>query len=199
MGIYMEIPHTIPHEEGGAMHRFICLMRGINVGGKNMVAMKALKDVFEELGFVGVQTYINSGNILFQSGLSEPMALQADIRNALKTSLNLDVDLMIIGAEELAEALAHAPKWWGVSPESKHNAIFVIPPATSEEIISGVGEVKPEYEKVAWYGQIIFWSAPLATFSRTRWSQIVKSKYYGSITIRNANTAKKLRTMTESK
>jgi len=55
-----------------------------------------------------------------------------------------------------------------------------------------VGEIKPEYEQVDVYGPVIFWSAPMKTFSRTRWSKVVGSAAYGSITIRNANTALKL-------
>lgn len=174
------------------MNQYICLMRGINVGGKNMVTMKSLKDLFEELGFIQVRTYINSGNILFFTDRGAASELATLCKEAIRQSLNLEIDLMVISEEELAEAMAHAPDWWDSGTETKHNAIFVIPPATSEEIVRGIGETKPQYEKVSWYGQIIFWSAPLATFSRTRWSQIVKTKYYGSITIRNANTAKKL-------
>jgi glutamate synthase domain-containing protein 1 len=60
------------------------------------------------------------------------------------------------------------------------------------EVFKEVGEIKPEYEKVGYYGRVIFWSAPVETFSRTRWSKIVGSSVYGSITIRNANTINKI-------
>ncbi len=55
-----------------------------------------------------------------------------------------------------------------------------------------VGEAKPEYEKIAAAGQIIFWTAPLQTFNRTRYSKIVGTTAYQYITIRNANTTRKL-------
>ena len=64
---------------------------------------------------------------------------------------------------------------------------------TAAEICAHVGTVKEEYEKAASYGNVIFWSAPMATFSRTRWSKISKDKtMYRAITVRNANTALKL-------
>ena len=88
--------------------------------------------------------------------------------------------------------MGNAPDWWGDDPACKHNAIFVIPPANTMEIMDGIGKIKPEYEKIASADPIIFWSASMATFSRTRWSQIVKTKYYKNITIRNSNTARKL-------
>jgi uncharacterized protein (DUF1697 family) len=68
----------------------------------------------------------------------------------------------------------------------------VIPPTTVEEVFDKVGGTKPEYEEVGHYGRVIFWSAPIETFSKTRWSKVVGSSVYDSITIRNANTVKKV-------
>jgi len=48
------------------MIAYVALLRGINVGGNNMISMKSLKASFDELGFQDVATYINSGNILFK-------------------------------------------------------------------------------------------------------------------------------------
>lgn len=98
----------------------------------------------------------------------------------------------MIAQQDIAAALAHVPTWWNKDKESKHNAIFVIPPATAQDIFAAVGEAKPEYEQVAYHGQVIFWSAPLKTFSRTRWAKVTGTAAYRSITIRNANTAIKL-------
>ena len=92
----------------------------------------------------------------------------------------------------LSAALDHAPSWWDQDKDSKHNAIIIIPPVTADEVFKEVGEIKPEYEKADYFGQVVFWSAPVKTFSRTRWSKVVGSSVYNSITIRNANTVKKL-------
>ncbi|MDR1015522.1 MAG: DUF1697 domain-containing protein, partial [Coriobacteriales bacterium] len=111
----------------------------------------------------------------------------------IETGFGLKIPVGIITADHLADALKHAPDWWNGDADSTHNAIFAIPPATAEEIFSSVGEAKPEYEKVYCYGSVIFWSASLKTYSRTRWSKIVQNKaVYNLITIRNANTTLKL-------
>ena len=68
----------------------------------------------------------------------------------------------------------------------------MIPPVTVEDVFKEVGEIKPEYEKVGSFGNVIFWSAPLETFSHTRWGSVVGKSVYQKITIRNANTVKKL-------
>ena len=82
--------------------------------------------------------------------------------------------------------------WWNTDKNSKHNAIFVIPPVTAEEVFKQVGAIKPEYEKAAYYDRVIYWSAPIKTFSKTRWSKVAGSSVYDNITIRNANTVNKL-------
>ncbi len=179
------------------MEKYVALLRGVNVGGKNKVAMPLLKAAFEQAGFVEVKTYINSGNVVFSSEPGNAEELQRICREAIASTFDLDVPVAVVSASDLIEALDHAPAWWGIDPDSKHNAIVVIAPADPAEVIASVGEAKPDYEQVACYGRVIFWSAPLATFSHTRWSKVVSSKAYGSITIRNANTARKLAQLAE--
>lgn len=174
------------------MEKYIALLRGVNVGGKNSISMPLLKAAFEEGGFSEVITYINSGNILFCDEKAEVVDLQQKCRQIILDQFGLDISVAVIPAGDLAEALRHAPGWWGSDKESKHNALFVIAPADAEAIVREVGEIKPEYEQVAHHGRVIFWSAPLKTFSRTRWSKIVSTPAYASVTIRNANTARKL-------
>ena len=174
------------------MTKYIALLRGINVGGKNIIKMADLKAAFEKRGFKNISTYINSGNILFDSEMDES-SIKTTCENLIAERFGLDIPVCVISAPELSDALAHAPDWWNSDPQSKHNAIFVIPPMTTEEICAQVGEIKPEYEKLAYHGKVLFWSAPIATFSRTRLTKIVQGKAaYNAITIRNANTTLKL-------
>lgn len=180
--------------------KYIALLRGVNVGGNNKVSMNDLKKCFVKAGFQNVSTYINSGNVIFEHEETDIESLIERCSRILVKEFGFPISLSVISAPALQEALEHAPGWWGENPEAKHNTIFVIPPATSDEIIAEVGAAKPEYEKVAAYQNVIFWSAPVQTFSRTRWSKIVGSKAYQYVTIRNANTARKLLKLTaESK
>ena len=175
------------------MSKYVALLRGINVGGKNKVSMPILKASFEAAGFADVRTYINSGNVIFSTDSEDAAILQQQCRQIIADTFQLDILTAVIPVEEYADALNHAPDWWGNDTESKHNAIFVIKPISTASVIETVGETKPEYEQAASYGQVIFWSAPIKTFTRTRWSQVISTRaLYNNITIRNANTAKKL-------
>ena len=181
------------------MTRYIALLRGVNVGGNNIIKMADLKTAFERQGFGNVVTYINSGNILFDSETADVTALKDICEKIIKDDFGLDIPGCVISASELTEALEHAPDWWNQATDARHDAFFTIPPMTAAEIVAHVGEVKEEYENVDHYSRVIFWSAPMATFSRTRWSKISKDKaMYRAITVRNANTALKLAAMVRS-
>lgn len=177
--------------------KYIALLRGINVGGNNKVSMADLKTCFEALGFENVQTYINSGNVIFDFKKTNKVKLVDVCEEAIEETFGFRIICSVIEAKELHNAVNNAPSWWGKNDGVKHNALFIIAPATSKEVMKEIGEAKPEYEKVAAYEPIIFWSAPLETFGRTRYSKVVGTKAYQSITIRNANTTKKLFELTQ--
>lgn len=178
--------------------KYIALLRGVNVGGNNIISMRGLQAGLTAAGFAQVSTYINSGNVLFESAKSDKNKLTASFSAAMEQSCGFSVPLALLSADELAAALDAAPPWWGADDTAKHNAIFIIAPATAKEVADSAGEIKPQYESLHITEHIIFWSAPLATFSRTRWSKVVGSAAYQNITIRNANTAKKLRQLAGS-
>ncbi|MBO0475318.1 hypothetical protein IGL98_001111 [Enterococcus sp. DIV0840] len=174
------------------MTTYIALLRGVNVGGKNRVVMATLKEQFEQHGFTNVVTYLNSGNVIFDSEETDVQQLTMDCEALIESEFGFKITVTIVSGTDLLAALERIPEWWNTDKESKHNVIFVIPPTTTEEVIASVGEAKAEYEKVAHHERVIFWSAPIKTFSRSRWSKIVGTKMYSRITIRNANTVKKL-------
>ena len=174
------------------MTRYVALLRGINVGGNNIVKMADLKTAFERRGFLNVGTYINSGNILFDSDSDEAFVKTA-CENLIVEDFAFDIPVCVISAADLNDALSHAPDWWNNDPNARHDAFFIIPPTTAEQVVAHIGQIKEEYESLAYHSRVIFWSAPMATFSRTRVSKISRDKtMYRAITVRNANTALKL-------
>lgn len=173
------------------MERYIALLCGVNVGGKNTIPMAILKSTLEAQGFLDVFTYINSGNVIFTAGETDRTVLQQRCRQAIQDQFQLDIPVAILSAAQLSDALRHAPEWWDDGSKSKHIAIFMIAPATADALIHEVG-INQAYEKVSAHGPVIFWSAPLKTYSRTRWSNIIATPAYDCITIRNASTAKRL-------
>jgi uncharacterized protein (DUF1697 family) len=155
--------------------------------------MPDLKAAYARRGFQNVITYINSGNVIFESALGEK-AVTETCETLMVEDFEMNIPVCVLPATELVASLSHAPSWWNRGgPDVRHDAFFVIPPMTPKEICARIGAIREEYEQVYYHGRIIFWSAPIATFSRTSWSRISRDKVaYCTITVRNANTTLKL-------
>ena len=116
------------------MGKYIALLRGVNVGGKNKVSMSILKTAFEEIGFYNVSTYINSGNVIFSSKEDDVAALQQTCRQAIIDTFQLDIPVAVLSASDLSDVLCNAPEWWDHDGESKNIAIFMIAPAVADSL-----------------------------------------------------------------
>ena len=100
------------------MKRYIALLRGINVSGKNKISMSELKKGFAELGFEEVTTYLNSGNVIFSSAADDINILSNKIESMIKVNFDLDIPVFIVLQEDLKELLNNAPDWWSKTASS---------------------------------------------------------------------------------
>jgi uncharacterized protein (DUF1697 family) len=94
------------------MKRYIALLRGINISGKNKVPMAELKKGFETLAFVEVKTYLNSGNVIFSSDEDNIRKLTDKIEEMIKNQFGLDIPVFVLSREALEDILQNAPDWW---------------------------------------------------------------------------------------
>src|SRR5262245_62250290 len=88
--------------------RLVAFLRGINVGG-HVVKMDALKKPFEALGFTGVETFIASGNVIFESRSAPTAALERKIEAKLEAALGYEVRTFLRSAEEVAAVARQRP------------------------------------------------------------------------------------------
>lgn len=175
------------------MKQYIALLRGINISGKNKIAMPELKLAFEAIGMIDVVTYINSGNVIFSTECQDEKELIIKIESIIAETFLLDIPVTVVSVELLSDIFKHSPDWWNTGDKKRYDTlIFVISPTSVEEVIREVGEAKPEYETVSPYDNVIFWSASLDHFSKTRWSKVASSSMNNHVTMRTANTVKKL-------
>jgi len=93
------------------MTTYVALLRGINVSGQNPIRMSALQDSFSGLGFDGVQTYLQSGNVVFRTGKSDEATLAAAISARITQDFGHVAPVLVMSAKEL-ERIAHANPLW---------------------------------------------------------------------------------------
>ena len=176
------------------MKRYIALLRGINISGKNRISMSELKTELAELGFADIATYLNSGNVIFSSATDDKHILSDKIKLMIKERFELEIPVFIILQEDLEELLKNAPDWWGDdNKEIYDNIIFMMPPLSYERLYDEIGSPKAEYEKVRPYKNVVFWSFSRKDYQKTNWwSKTASAKVSDKITIRTANTVRKI-------
>ncbi len=176
------------------MKRYIALLRGINISGKNKIPMAELKKGFMESGFTEVNTYLNSGNVVFSSAIEDKSVLSDNITCMIKDRFDLDIPVFVELQEALQELLEHAPDWWGDAGSETHdNLISIMPPSSYQELYGEIGEPKAEYEKVLNDHNAVFWSFSRKDYQKTNWwSKTAGANVSGKITIRTANTVRKI-------
>ncbi|MEG0362182.1 MAG: DUF1697 domain-containing protein [Longicatena sp.] len=179
------------------MKRYIALLRGVNISGKNKISMEELKSCFIEVGFVDVFTHLNSGNIVFSSDKTDEFALADKIKGMIREQFGLDIPVFVILQEELKILLGKAPVWWGTDDKEIYdNLIFVMSSITAEMIAEKIGEPTKEVEQICICKNVIFWSFDRNKYAKANWWKKTASAGIGEmLTIRTANTLRKISEM----
>ena len=129
--------------------KYIALLRGINISGKNKISMSELKKLLEENNYQNVSTYLNSGNIIFECNIDNKETIMDNIHTLIKTKFILDIPVYITTDKELENILNNSPKWWGsTNKEIYDNLIFIIPPTKYEEGYNTIGLPKDGLEQI---------------------------------------------------
>ncbi len=170
---------------------YVALLRGINVGGKNIVRMADLRAAFEDAGYEAVSTYIQSGNVLFES--DRPRAsLERRIETMLEGAFGLSLVVVVRSHRQLRNVVDRAPDSFGAKPDTYHSdVIFLKAPLSSSQALQAV-DLREGVDQ-AWPGTGVLYFARLSErLSQSRLSRITGTKQYQNMTIRNWNTTTKL-------
>jgi uncharacterized protein (DUF1697 family) len=167
---------------------YIALLRGINVSGKNKIKMTELKHLFERMGFSRVKTYINSGNVLFESQENEE-TLVRQIEDEIERTFLLSIKVVLRTSNELVEIIASCPYKEDVAQDGKNVNIGFMNDAPSQEGIDRVSTYKDIDDF-----QVLGREIHLLFHQSVGDSKLAKNlqKLSGTVTVRNWNTINKL-------
>jgi uncharacterized protein (DUF1697 family) len=171
--------------------RYVALLRGINVGGRNSVAMKDLREAFEAAGFQSVKTYINSGNVLFESD-SPAASLAAGLEAMLERRFAIPLVVVVRSHRQFRNVVEKAPDGFGAQPGTYHSdVIFLKAPLTSRQAMQVV-KLREGVDQ-AWPGAGVVYFARLSERrAQSQMSRIVGTPEYQEMTIRSWTTTTKL-------
>jgi uncharacterized protein (DUF1697 family) len=179
------------------MSRHVALLRGINVGGKNLIRMPALQACFQEQGFADVATYIQSGNVIFSTGASSA-GLARRIEEALEAAFDYQATVMVRSHKQMQEIVRRAPAGFGADPARyRYDVIFLNPPFTAAVAMKTV-PAKAGVDQAHPGPGVLYFSRLIARATQSRLGRIAALPIYKSVTIRNWNTTTALLRMLEA-
>jgi uncharacterized protein (DUF1697 family) len=168
------------------MTRYLVLLRGINVGGRNKVPMAALRELLESHGHTKVSTYISSGNVILTSDQTAT-AIKRELEEALPKTFKLDsemVAVLVLTRAQLRAVLRDRPKGFGDRPDTYNSdAVFLM--GIDARTAMKVFDPRPGVDEV-WPGKGVIYSQRLsAKRTKSRLGKIVGTPAYKSMTIRS--------------
>jgi uncharacterized protein (DUF1697 family) len=179
--------------------QYLALLRGINVGGSNVIKMADLKACFEDMGFTKVATYIQSGNVLFKSAEKDKAKLTKKIEAGLSGRFGYEARLVVVSRQQLKQAVEEAPRGFGKAPDKfRYDVIFLKEPLTSKEAMKSIS-TKEGVDNAYTGKDVLYFSRLISKATQSHLTRIIGLPVYQSMTIRNWNTTTKLLALMEKR
>ena len=175
--------------------QYLALLRGINVGGKNLVKMSELRDALEEMGLADAATYINSGNFLFRAPRQPRAELAKRLEDELSRNFGLELRLVVMSHAQLKRVAKEAPRGFGADTD-RCDVIFLFAPLTVKRAVAAM-ETKEGVDRI-WAGTgVVYFSRLTEKATSSRMGRVIGKPEYKSMTIRSWGTTTKLLTLME--
>jgi uncharacterized protein (DUF1697 family) len=180
------------------MIKYIAILRGINVSGHRIIRMEALRVSLAALGFKNIQTYIQSGNVVFET--NEPASgLAAKIEKRILGDFGFEVTVLTKTAKELADIVRRNPFVKDKAIDlSKSHVTFLSndPPKNAAELLQPLVTGKEQFRIT---GRAVYLYCPNGSGNSKLSNPAIEKKLACSATMRNWNTTKTLLEMAEGK
>ena len=172
--------------------RYILLLRGINVGGKNKVSMSDLKSLLMNTGFEAVDSYINSGNLFFNSAESYENCI-SKIKHLLETNFDFSIAFALITKEDYLKEKGSLPDWW-YKEMARRDVLFFSCELDRSKIFDFIDKAILHNEIVYVGRYAVFWGKyDESEYLKTTYhKKLIKQDFYKQITVRNGNTFEKI-------
>jgi uncharacterized protein (DUF1697 family) len=170
---------------------YVALLRGVNVGGKGIMKMAQLRECLERAGLTGVATYIQSGNIIFDSDHRTASALTAGIERAISTAFGYEAAAVVRSHAEFKRVLAEVPSNWPRGNHLRRYVAFLRASLTAKQAMREI-EVREGIDTVSTGKGVLYMSTLLSGLTRSRLTKLVSKPIYQDMTVRNYSTCLKI-------
>ncbi len=178
------------------MPTWIALLRGINVGGRNVMPMAKLKQSLESISCSRVQTYIQSGNVVFNSRIKNNKTLHKKVIDQIDHDFGFRPNLILLPEQQLRDAISNNPFPSAISqPKTLH--FFFLDAEPSSDCLKSIGKLAVDSEQFELIGRVFYLHAPEG-FGKSKLASSVERKLCVAATARNYATVEKLASMIAS-
>lgn len=174
------------------MVTYISILRGINVGGNRIIKMADLKVLLTDLGFLNVQTYIQSGNIVFQFSETNEKTLEEMIQLAIKKQYDFDVPTLVKGIAELKEIVAQNPFLQNESIDLAHLHVTFLDLIPDQEKLDALANGDYKADEFALIDKSIYVHCPNGYGTTKLTNTFFENKLKVAATTRNWKTTNEL-------
>jgi uncharacterized protein (DUF1697 family) len=176
------------------MPKYLALLRGINVGGNTMIKMETLREVFASIGFENVRTYINSGNVAFETRKTSDTKLVKAISDAIEGKFGKKIAVMVRSADEIEEIIENNPFQGQVDNDKDLHVFFLANPLTAEQN-DLLASMVNDNEQIEARGRTLYCMLKISIVDSFVGKGFIDKKLKIPATARNWRTVKKLAEM----
>ena len=169
---------------------YVALLRGINVGTTKRIDMKKQIAIFEENGYSNVSTYINSGNVTFESAKKSKI-LRNEIESILLKDLGFHIPAIVKSTGELQQIVKKIPAGWVNDDKEGTDVAYLFEEIDSPETVNEL-PVRRNFIDVRYTKGAIFWNVQRVNYHKSHLNKLIDHKLYQHMTVRNINTARYL-------
>jgi uncharacterized protein (DUF1697 family) len=176
--------------------KYAALLRGINVGGNSIIKMADLKNALTECGFIKVSTYIQSGNVIFESEENNSNEILKNIEGCLSTRFSYNSTIILKNFEQLKKIVAEVPGDWNKRSDLRCYVAFIGGQVSIRDIVRDI-KLKEGIDFLKAGEGVLYMSTLLSGLTKSSYTKLAALPVYKDISIRNYNTTRKLLTLME--
>lgn len=170
---------------------YVAFLRGVNVGGKGIVSMATVKEALVGLGLSDVRTYINSGNVIFSTRASGATRLTSRIEDALERQTGIAINVLVMDHKALKKVVGAIPRNW-VDDKTMRTYVLLLWKELDDRNILDRLPTKPGIDELKYTRGAVIWRVDRVNVTKSQMNRLVGTSLYKKITIRSANTMRKL-------
>ncbi|MGC6429925.1 MAG: DUF1697 domain-containing protein [Jejuia sp.] len=171
------------------MTKYIALLRGINVSGQKKIPMAELRKILSEVGLENVQTYIQSGNVIFQSLETKKQVLTSKIQESIKACFGFEVPILVLKPEDLQQIFDSCP----FPQEKKENSYFMMLYSEADDVlVEEISKISYPNEEFLITDSAVYFYCSVGYGKAKLGNNFFERKLKVTATARNYNTMVKL-------